>query len=115
MATLVVPGVRVEARFDVLPPPPAPSGIIGMVGIVDRAPADGELVSVSKVSELREQLGPGTEASMPEAVHALGNGASEVVVAPVSGGAPASIELLNENGQAAVALRARSKGAWGNQ
>ena len=38
MPSLVVPGVRVETRFDVLPPLPAPSGIVGVVGIVDRPP-----------------------------------------------------------------------------
>jgi len=56
MPSLVVPGARVETRFDVLPPLPAPSGIVGIVGIVDRRP-DG-LVGVSRASELRELLGP---------------------------------------------------------
>ena len=88
MPALVVPGVRVEARFDVLPPLPAPSGILGAVGIVDRVPAGGGLIEVTKVSELREVVGPGTEASLPEVVHALANGASEVVIAPVAGGGP---------------------------
>ena len=110
MATLVVPGVRVEARFDVLPPPPATSGIVGVVGIVDRPPAG--LVGVSRVAELRELLGPGTEVSMPEAVHALANGASEVVVSAVAGGSPASCDLLNDDGVAAVRLVARSRGDW---
>ncbi len=72
MPTLVVPGVSVEARFDVLPPLPAPSGIIGAVGIVDR-PAAG-LVGVTKTAEVRTLLGPGTETTMPEVIHALANG-----------------------------------------
>ncbi len=114
MATLVVPGVRVEARFDVLPPLPAPSGILGVVGIVDRPPVDGGLVGVSKVTELRQILGPGTEASMPEAVHALANGVSEAIVSPVAGGGPASVILLNVDSEPAVLLRCRSNGAWGN-
>ena len=38
MATLVVPGVRVETRFDVLPPLPAPSGVVGIAAIIDRPP-----------------------------------------------------------------------------
>src|SRR5262245_14623311 len=88
MPAVVVPGVRVEARFDVLPPLPATSGILGVVGIVDRQPQGGGLVGVTKTSELRELLGPGTLYSMPEAVHALSNGAGEVVIAPVAGGAP---------------------------
>src|SRR4051794_6665280 len=100
MPTLVVPGVRVETRFDVLPPLPAPSGIVGVVGIVDR-PAGG-LVGATRASELRELLGQGTEVSMPEAIHALANGAAEVVVAAVEGGSAAFVNLNNDDGQAAV-------------
>ncbi|MGE4094716.1 MAG: hypothetical protein AB7G75_28190, partial [Candidatus Binatia bacterium] len=114
MATLVVPGVRVEARFDVLPPLPAPSGIIGAVGIVDRPPQDGGLIGVTKVTEVRQLLGPGTTASMPEVVHALANGASEVVISAVAGGRPASAPLLNAAAQQVVILRCRSNGAAGN-
>lgn len=114
MAALVVPGVRVEARFDVLPPLPVPSGIIGIVGIVDRPPPPGELVGVTKATELRQLLGPGTAMSMPEAGHALGNGAAEVVVSPVAGGARASATLLNGAAEAVVLLRARCNGAAGN-
>lgn len=114
MPALVVPGVRVEARFDILPPLPAASGIVGAVGIVDRAPPGGGLVSVTKVAELRDLVGPGTEASMPQVAHALGNGASEVVISPVAGGSPAAVDLLNVNSVAAVRLRCRSSGAWGN-
>jgi len=115
MPALVVPGVRVEARFDVLPPLPAPSGIVGIAGIVDRAPTGGELITVSKVAEIRDLLGPGTEVSMPELVHALGNGASEAVIAAVAGGSPAAVDLLNADGAPAVRMRARSNGTWGNQ
>ena len=114
MAALVVPGVRVEARFDVLPPLPAPSGIVGVAGIVDRIPASGGLIGVTKVSEIRELLGPGTEVSMPEVVHALANGASEVVISPVQGGSPASLTLRNANSVPCMILRARAHGAWGN-
>lgn len=112
--TLVVPGVRVEARFDVLPPPPAQAGILGAVGIVDRPPVDGRLVGVSKSTELRSLLGPGTLVTMPEVVHALANGTSEAVISAVSGGSPAAASLLNADGNAAVTLRCRSNGAWGN-
>ena len=116
MPVLVVPGVSVEARFDVLPPLPAPSGIIGAVGIVDR-PAAG-LVGVTKTAEVRSLLGPGTESTMPEVIHALGNGAGEVVIAAVQGGSPASVTLFNSNNPAdrdpAVVLRCRSNGGWGN-
>ena len=114
MPALVVPGVRVEARFDVLPPLPAPSGIVGVAGIVDRVPAAGGLIGVTKVSEVRELLGPGTEVSMPEVVHALANGASEVVISPVAGGTPARLTLRNADSAPCVILRTRSNGTWGN-
>src|SRR4051812_3080891 len=114
MPALVVPGVRVEARFDVVPPLPAPSGIVGVVGIVDRPPAGGALVSVTKPSELRELLGAGSQASMPEAIDALANGAVEVVVAAVTGGAPGVFELVHDDNNPAVRLVARSNGAWVN-
>ncbi len=114
MPTLVVPGVSVEARFDVLPPLPAAAGILGVAGIVDRPPPAGETVGVSRVSELVELLGPGTESSMPETVHALRNGCREVIVSPVHGGAPARATLDNAADAPAVRLRARSNGEWGN-
>src|SRR5215470_7555734 len=114
MSTLVVPGVSVQAQFDPLPPLPAPSGILGAVGIVDRPPAAGGLVSVSKVSELRDQLGPGTQSSMAEVVHALSNGVSEAVISAVAGGGAASLPLLNIESKPCVTLRCRSRGAWGN-
>jgi hypothetical protein len=114
MTTLVVPGVRVEARFDVLPPLPAQAGILGAVGIVDRPPADGRLVGISRRSEIAELLGPGTEASMPEIVHAISNGISEILVAGVEGGSRARLALLNADGDDAVMLTVRSPGAWAN-
>lgn len=115
MPVLVVPGVSVEANFDVLPPLPAAAGIVGVVGIVDRPQAMPGLIGVTRVSELQELLGPGTLASMPEAVHALSTGASEVVVSAVTGGAAARATLVNAAGDPAVRLRARSSGAWANQ
>lgn len=114
MPTLVVPGVSVEARFDVLPPLPAAAGILGVAGIVDRPPPEGDTVGVSRVSELVELLGPGTESSMPEAVHALRNGCREVIVSPVHSGSPARATLVNADDDPAVRLRARSNGEWGN-
>ena len=114
MPALVVPGVRVEARFDVLPPLPAPSGILGAVGTVDRPPRGGGLVSVSKVGEVRELLGPGTAGSMPELIHALANGASEAVVSAVEGGRAAVVSLLNGQSEEVLQLRCRSNGAAGN-
>jgi Phage tail sheath C-terminal domain len=113
-SALVVPGVSVEARFDILPPLPSPAGIVGVIGIVDRPPATGALVSVTKVAELRDLLGPGTVASLPEAVHSLRNGANEVVVSAVHGGASATADLLNDDSKKVLRLRCRANGASGN-
>jgi hypothetical protein len=114
MPALVVPGVRVEARFDVLPPLPAASGILGVVGIVDRPARGGGLIGVTKTSEIRQLLGPGTVTSMPEVTHALANGASEVVISAVAGGRPAVGRLLNAQSEEVLRLRTRSNGASGN-
>ena len=115
MPVLVVPGVSVEATFDVLPPLPAAAGIVGVVGIVDLPPTPAGLVGVTRVSELQGLLGPGTIASMPEAVAALATGAQELVVSAVTGGAAARASLVNADGDPAVRLRARANGAWANQ
>lgn len=115
MASLVVPGVSVETRFDVLPPLPAAAGVVGIAGIVDRPPPTPRLLGVTKAAEVADVLGPGTAVSAPEIVHALGNGAAEVVVAPVAGGGPASVTLNNASSTPAVVLRTRSNGGWGNQ
>jgi hypothetical protein len=73
------------------------------------------LVGVSRVSELQDLCGPGTVASMPEAVAALSTGAREVLVSAVAGGTAATATLMNSAEAPAVRLRARSRGAWANQ
>lgn len=114
MNALVVPGVRVEAKFDVLPPLPSPSGIVGVVGIADRPPANGGLVGVTKTAEIADVLGPGTATSMPELVHTLAAGAAEVVVSSVPGGSPGSLTLVNADDGSVAILQCRSNGSWGN-
>ena len=68
MNALVVPGVRVEARFDVLPPLPAGSGVVGIAAIVDRPPSPASLIGITKTAEIAGAVGPGTVASAPEIV-----------------------------------------------
>ena len=115
--TLVVPGVSVEARFDVPPPLPARSGILGAVGIVDRIPQNAAIRAVSTTQELFEIYGPATRFSFPEAVSALVNGVSQVIVSPVSaaGGTAATLMLTDDENQNVVQLRARAPGPWGNE
>ncbi|WP_167620139.1 phage tail sheath C-terminal domain-containing protein [Paracoccus ravus] len=115
MTVLVVPGVSIATRFDVLPPLPAASGVVGIAAIIDRPPATASLIGLTKSAEIDALLGPGTRASAPEIVHALGNGAQEVVVSPVLGGGAASLVLNNADGAPAVILRARSNGSWAHR
>lgn len=111
---LVVPGVRVEAKFDVLPPLPAAAGVVGVAAIIDRPPDPVRLLGLTKAAEVADVLGPGTAASAPEVIHCLGSGAQEVVVSPVTGGSAARLTLLNASSNPAVELRARSNGTWAN-
>jgi hypothetical protein len=114
--TLIVPGVSVEARFDVPPPLPARSGILGAVGVVDKIPREGT-IGLTTTQELFDLLGPSTRFSFPEVVSALVNGVSEVIVSPVDAGsgAVASLVLADDENQDVVELRARAVGPWGNQ
>ena len=114
MPVLVVPGVSVEATFDILPPLPAAAGIVGIAGVVDRPPSTAGLVPVSRVSELAEILGRGTLSSLPEGVQVLQGGGRELVVSPVGGGTPASVALTGADGNPSITLRARANGAWAN-
>jgi len=114
MSTLIVPGVRVEARFDVLPPLPAASGVVGIAALVDRPPDPVKMVGLTKLPEIPGATGPGTVAATPEVMHLLANGAREVIVSPVLGGSSASVTLNNGNGDPAVILRSRVNGSWAN-
>ncbi len=113
--TLVVPGVSVEARFDVPPPLPARSGILGAVGVVDRVPPGG-VQAVTTTQELLDLFGPATRLSFPEALSALVNGVSELVLSPVKPdtGQAAQVRLLDDASGAVAILRARAAGPWGN-
>ncbi|MFV8754457.1 phage tail sheath C-terminal domain-containing protein [Nannocystaceae bacterium ST9] len=113
---LVVPGVSVATRFEVRPPLPSKTGILGAVGVVDNNPGSGP-IAVTTSQELLALCGPATRYSFPEALAALANGVSELVVSPVDegSGAAASLILRDDEGEAVVVLRARAVGPWGNR
>lgn len=113
---LVVPGVSVATRFEVRPPLPSKTGVLGAVGVVDRDPGTGP-IAVTTSQELLALCGPATRYSFPEALAALANGVSELVVSPVDegSGAHASLILRDDEGEAVVILRARAVGPWGNR
>ena len=104
-----------EARFDVPPPLPARSGVLGCVGVVDRSPGK-HLVGVTNAQDLIETFGPATRYSFPEVMSALANGVSEVVVSPVDErtGSAARVVLKDDEGEDVAILRARAVGPWGN-
>lgn len=110
--TLIVPGVSVSTAFDVAPPLPARSGVLGAVGVVDDE--SHGVLGVTTRQELFELYGPATAYSFPEALSALANGISEVVVSPVLGGRKASVTLRDADGDDVVQLIARAAGPWGN-
>jgi hypothetical protein len=110
--TLIVPGVSVATQFEVAPPLPARSGILGAVGVVDDATVG--VGGVTARQELFDLYGPATQFSFPEVTSALANGVSEVIVSPVRGGARAQATLLDPEGQGVVLLMARAAGPWGN-
>lgn len=112
---LVVPGVSVATRFEVRPPLPSKTGILGAVGVVDRNPGTGP-IAVTTSQELLALCGPATRYSFPEALAALANGVAELVVSPVDerGGKAASLVLRDDENEAVAILRARAVGPWGN-
>lgn len=109
----IVPGVQVTVVKDVVPQQLAPSGVLGLVGIVEKVPEGASTVRASSWSRLVEDCGPGTAYSMPEARQALDNGVFQLVVSPVSGGTRASVTLPGVNGPSFL-LTARSAGTWAN-
>ncbi|HSP80212.1 MAG TPA: hypothetical protein VLQ93_16895, partial [Myxococcaceae bacterium] len=107
----IVPGVQVTVVKDVVPQQLSPSGVLGLVGIVDKALSGVE--RASSWSRLVEVCGPGTAYSLPEARQALDNGVFQVVVSPVSGGTAASMTLPTLTGSGFL-LTARAAGSWAN-
>lgn len=107
----IVPGVQVTVVKDVVPQQLAPSGVLGLVGIVEK-----ELKSVERASSwgrLVDGCGPSVAYSMPEARQALDNGVFQVVVSPVSGGSEATVALPGVSGPS-FGLTARAAGSWAN-
>lgn len=107
----IVPGVQVTVVKDVVPQQLAPSGVLGLVGITERAFSGTE--RASSWSHFVEAVGPGSAYSMPEARQAIDNGVFQVVVSPVAGATAATASLPGVAG-AAFTLTARAGGPWAN-
>ena len=111
---LIIPGVQVKTIFELSPPLPSLTGILGVVGVTDRGPLTP--TSVGSMGEFLDIFGPASRFSMPEVRAAFGNGVSQMVIARTSPGPgqKASLLLLDDEGETVATLIARAEGRWGN-
>jgi hypothetical protein len=114
-SALIIPGVQVRALFEPSPVLPGATGILGIVGIVDRGPLMP--TQVGNFSEFADVFGAASRYSMPEVRAAFANGVSRVVVARIAPGKgqKAFLDLVDDDGEPVVRLEARAEGAWGNR
>jgi hypothetical protein len=114
-SALIIPGVQVRALFEPSPVLPGATGILGVVGIVDRGPLLP--TQVGNFSEFLDVFGPASRYTMPEVRSAFANGVSRVVVARIAPGRgqKASVDLTDDDGEKVATLEARAEGAWGNR
>jgi hypothetical protein len=110
MATRVIPGVNVQVLREIVPPLPAPSGVLGIIGVVQTAPP--RLTPVSSFPRFLEVFGPASSFSMPEVRQAFQNGIAEVVVSPVAGGTAGTLALQDSTPATVATLSARANGPW---
>jgi hypothetical protein len=114
-SALIIPGVQVKTEFEPSPVLPGQTGILGVVGIVDRGPLLP--TPVGNFGEFIEIFGPGSRYSMPEVRAAFANGVTKAVIARTEPGRgqKASLDLIDDDGEKVATLRSRAEGAWGNQ
>jgi hypothetical protein len=129
MPIRVIPGVDVRVLKEIVPPLPSPSGVLGLIGVVEKLGDDKEgnpieptvenlqnwrLTPVSSFKSLVEIFGAATSFSIPEAKQAFQNGIFELVLSPVPGGNKASLPLNDEHGDPVATLEAKAAGPWAN-
>ncbi len=110
MATRVIPGVNVQVLREIVPPLPAPSGVLGIIGVVQTTPP--RLTPVSSFPRFLEVFGSASSFSMPEVRQAFQNGIAEVVVSPVAGGTAGTHALQDSADVTVATLSARAHGPW---
>jgi hypothetical protein len=110
MATRIIPGVSVQVLREIVPPLPAPSGVLGVIGVTQDTPE--RLTPVSSFPSFLEVFGPASSFSMPEIRQAFENGIAEVIVAPVAGGSAGALDLVDNGGATVATLTARANGPW---
>ena len=114
-SALIIPGVQVRTIFEPSPVLPGATGILGVIGVVDKGPLAP--TQVGNFSEFLEVFGAASRYSMPEVRSAFANGVSRVVVARINPGRgqKATLELTDDDGEKVAVLEARAEGAWGNK
>lgn len=115
----IIPGVQVTVIKEVVPPQLAPSGVLGLVGLVAPKPesvaARKPVERVSSWGRFRELYGSSTALAMPQAQQALQNGVFELVVVEVDSSvaefATADVQYSGSNW---LAMAARCSGTAAN-
>ena len=102
----VIPGVDINVVKEVVPAQLSPSGVLGLVGLTEKALARTE--RASSWNRFLEVAGPASAYSLPEARLALGNGVFELVLVPLAS------SVAKRAAQAALKLEARAPGVWAN-
>src|SRR5262245_51525359 len=114
----IIPGVQVTVIKEVVPPQLAPSGVLGLVGLLSPARPGVARKPVERVSSwgrFRELYGSATALSMPEAQQALQNGVFELVVVEVdASSATAATAAIQYDSSDWLVLRARTPGSAPN-
>lgn len=109
----IIPGVQVSVVKEVVPPQLSPTGVLGLVGLTEKAP-EGGVGRASSWKRFVELFGPGAAYSMPEARQALQNGASELVVVALPSTGVAATATLKQGNTVVLELLARAPGTWAN-
>ncbi len=125
----VIPGVDVRVIKEIVPPLPNPSGILGLMGVVEKIGNDGSgnaieptsdnlkswrLSPVSSFKSFQGTFGASSSFAIPEAKQAFENGISELVISPVAGGTKASLQLKDDSDGVVAMLKAKAAGPWAN-
>jgi hypothetical protein len=115
---LVIPGVSVEQRLEIVPQPLFPAGIIGLVGPSERG-ADGKIQGFTNYKDIREAYGSDNSLLVREAKKLFLNGVSLVyaVKVPAVGGRKAFTALKSSKKaeKNTIELTARNDGEDGNR
>ncbi|UCE74326.1 MAG: phage tail sheath subtilisin-like domain-containing protein [Methanomassiliicoccales archaeon] len=109
----IIPSVSVEVIKEVVPPSPAATGIVAILGSTEKGPLVP--TRIDRYPTFRDIFGVGSSYSMPEAKHVLQNGAKELVIVRLENGSRSIIQLNNIQNNPALEITARAEGIWGNE